>query len=162
MQRSSRRTGRISIEPMTALSPHHPMKRTMIAPCGMNCAVCYAHLRTKDHCPGCRSSTAELPKYCAICRMRNCRVMNSSGGQYCTSCDEFPCKRMRQLDKRYRTRYGVSLIGNLREIEAIGIRTFLLNESVRWHCPKCNALLSIHRSECPRCGAHTQPKREFK
>lgn len=69
---------------------------------------------------------------------------------------------MRQLDKRYRTRYGVSLIGNLHEIEAIGIREFLLNESVRWRCPHCDALLSIHRSVCPHCGAHTHPKLESK
>lgn len=67
---------------------------------------------------------------------------------------------MRQLDKRYRTRYGVSLIGNLREIESVGIRTFLVNESVRWHCPLCGAVLSVHRTECTRCGAPIDNQRQ--
>jgi hypothetical protein len=145
---------------MSPPASYHPMKRTMIAPCGMNCAVCYAHLRTKNQCPGCRSAAAELPHYCSVCIMRNCRVTNGSGERYCTSCSDFPCKRMRQLDKRYRTRYGVSLIDNLREIETVGIRTFLLNESVRWLCPQCGAVRSIHRSACTCCGTHYHPSRE--
>lgn len=45
---------------------------TLIAPCGMNCGICSAHLRAKDTCDGCGSESAIKAKYCAVCRIRNC------------------------------------------------------------------------------------------
>lgn len=140
---------------MALRSTYHPMKRMLIAPCGMNCAVCSAHLRAKNQCPGCRSSSAEMPAYCSICIMRNCRVIVASGGRCGSSCPEFPCKRLRQLDARYRTRYGISLIGNLQSIERKGINAFLRGEAQRWRCTQCDAILSIHRPACLVCGKPT-------
>ncbi len=31
----------------------NPFKTTLIAPYGMNCAICMAFLREKNHCNGC-------------------------------------------------------------------------------------------------------------
>ena len=30
------------------------IKTRLIAPCGMNCAVCLGYLREKNKCPGCQ------------------------------------------------------------------------------------------------------------
>ncbi|MCK9407593.1 MAG: DUF3795 domain-containing protein [Bacteriovoracaceae bacterium] len=142
----------------------HPVKREhlfqqkMIASCGMNCGVCIAHLRTKNQCPGCRTAGDDAHHYCLVCTIRNCRVMSASGDRYCHTCDIFPCQRLRKLDKRYRTSYSISLIGNLLEIERNGIRAFLSKETERWRCPQCGNTLSVHRPNCPVCGAHKQQK----
>ncbi len=43
------------------------MDVSLIAPCGMNCGICLAYLRTKNVCPGCRvndfrhSRKSEMP-----------------------------------------------------------------------------------------------------
>ena len=34
------------------------MKSELIAPCGMNCGICYGYLREKNKCPGCRKRDA--------------------------------------------------------------------------------------------------------
>ncbi|MDD5456566.1 MAG: hypothetical protein PHV30_05985 [Candidatus Margulisbacteria bacterium] len=34
------------------------MKPALIAPCGMNCAICLGYLREKNKCPGCSETDA--------------------------------------------------------------------------------------------------------
>lgn len=118
----------------------------MIAPCGMNCALCSGFLREKRICSGCRSSSAK-PAYCASCIIRNCAEMV---GEFC-SCGS-PCRRLRDLDKRYRTRYGMSMLENLALIRDEGIDAFVLRERGRWECPQCHGVLSVHRAGCVFCG----------
>ncbi len=48
--------------------------------------------------------------------------------KYCFCCDSFPCVRLNHLDKRYRTKYGMSMIDNLENIRKFGIRHFIRNE----------------------------------
>ena len=44
------------------------IKSSLIAPCGMNCALCMARLiREKNQCPGCRGDDNDKPKYCVQC-----------------------------------------------------------------------------------------------
>lgn len=119
----------------------------MIAPCGMNCALCSGFLREKRICSGCRSDSSK-PAYCASCKIRNCveRV-----GEFCSDCSK-PCRRMRDLDKRYRTRYGMSMLENLALIRDEGISAFVAGERKRWECPQCHGVLSVHRSVCVFCG----------
>jgi len=118
----------------------------MIAPCGMNCALCSGFLREKRVCSGCRSDSSK-PAYCASCKIRKCveRV-----GEFC-SCIS-PCRRLRDLDKRYRTRYGMSMLENLALIRDEGIDAFVLAERKRWECPQCQGVLSVHRAACVFCG----------
>lgn len=118
----------------------------MIAPCGMNCALCSGFLREKRICYGCRSSSPK-PAYCASCRIRNCA---ERAGEFCP-CGS-PCRRLRDLDKRYRTRYGMSMLENLASIRDEGIDAFVLRERKRWECPRCHGVLSVHRDVCVFCG----------
>lgn len=89
------------------------MERTLIAPCGMNCNICYAHVRDKDRCTGCRENAASIFKYCAKCIIRNCEYFESGEERFCFSCPNYPCTRLKQLDKRYRNKYHMSMIENL-------------------------------------------------
>ena len=121
------------------------MKTTQIAPCGMNCGICMAFLREKHHCSGCRSPGWLHP----ACRIRTCADM---GGKFCFSCATFPCRRLKHLDKRYRTKYGMSMIENLEAIREHGIRKFVRTEKERWTCRTCGGTINVHRHCCSSCG----------
>jgi len=124
----------------------------LIAPCGMNCALCSGHMREKNRCVGCNGDDASKPNYCLSCRIKTCDEIASGTRRYCYGCDRFPCQRLRQLDKRYRTKYGMSMLENLLRIEEIGAEAFVDEERAKWTCPECGALLCVHRPECGQCG----------
>jgi hypothetical protein len=124
----------------------------MIAPCGMNCALCSGYLREKNICPGCNSDGDYKPKYCFTCRIKTCENIASGKMKYCFKCEKFPCTRLKQLDKRYRTRYGMSMLENLEYIREAGIRRFVRQERERWTCPDCGGIICVHREECIYCG----------
>ena len=73
------------------------------------------------------------------------------GHSFCGDCDSFPCKRLKQLDKRYRTKYGMSMIENLEMIHEIGIVEFVTRETKRWTCPECGELICVHKPNCLVC-----------
>jgi hypothetical protein len=124
----------------------------MIAPCGMNCGLCIGHLREKKRCPGCNGDDAEKPKVCVVCRIRHCENMGAREKKFCFQCDKFPCARLRQLDKRYRTKYGMSMIENLESLRELGLERFVRREKNRWKCPKCGAVVCVHKRDCIYCG----------
>ncbi len=97
------------------------MKSTLIAPCGMNCAICSGYLRAKNRCFGCRTITTQ--EYCKNCIIRNCSFLKENKIKFCSSkCGKYPCKRLKDLDKRYRTKYDMSMLENLENIEHSGVR----------------------------------------
>jgi hypothetical protein len=116
-----------------------PITKELIAPCGMNCAVCRGHLLSKNPCDGCRKITESEPVSRFSCKMRIC---DERKNDYCFYCKEFPCQRLRQLDKRYSTKYGLSEIENLEIIRDQGIRKFLKKENERW--VKGNEIFCVH------------------
>ena len=124
----------------------------MIAPCGINCAVCLGHLREKNRCAGCNAprDEAKVP-HCTRCHFILCPERARSR-RFCYGCARFPCRRLRQLDLRYRTRYRLSPIANLEAIRELGLRKFVAREKTRWKCPACGATLCVHRPACLRCG----------
>src|SRR5512147_2696397 len=124
------------------------MSAALIAPCGMNCSLCRAFMREKNACPGCRGDDSLKPKTRVLCRIKTCEKLVRSGARYCFGCDGFPCDRLNSLDKRYRTRYGMSMIDNLRSIRKSGIRRVLENEKKRWACPECGELICVHEPQC--------------
>ena len=105
------------------------ISRRLIAPCGMNCGVCKAHLRQQNPCHGCNDAEQNRPKSRAGCRLRIC---GKRAGKFCGDCTEFPCERLKRLDRRYRTRYGMSQIENLERIRKDGINQFVEDERRRW------------------------------
>ncbi len=126
-----------------------------IAPCGMNCSLCIAYQREKNKCFGCNGPDAYKPNHCRVCRIRYCdkQVPNESGSSFCYSCNRFPCKRLKQLDARYRTKYGMSMIQNLAIIRERGIAKFSETENEKWTCKLCGALFCVHRNKCLSCGS---------
>ena len=124
----------------------------LIAPCGINCGLCYAYIREKNHCPGCRGDDTEKMKSCLACRIKNCEKLVEGGFTYCFECDTFPCDLLKRLDKRYRTRYGVNPFENLNTIQENGIDQFVEIEMTKWTCPECGTILCMHKPQCLTCG----------
>lgn len=115
------------------------IKASLIAPCGMNCALCIAYIREKNQCPGCRTSGKDFHAKCII---KNCKM----GLRFCSSrCKLYPCKRLKSLDKRYRTRYGMSMIENLENIKKNGTRKFIKQEKKKWM--KTGKVFCVHRKK---------------
>ncbi|MBU2603359.1 MAG: DUF3795 domain-containing protein [Actinobacteria bacterium] len=140
---------------MRARPPALPDSLTveLLAPCGMNCGVCIGHLRDRRPCPGCNDQDdSAKPHHCVACRIKLCEHLAEDPDASCVDCPEFPCARLRQLDKRYRLKYRMSMIENLKEVQQDGPETFVERERVRWTCGHCGALVSVHRAECPGCG----------
>lgn len=126
--------------------------KILIAPCGMNCGICYAYLRTKNKCNGCNIENPNKPKYCKECIIKNCDVIQANESGFCFECNVFPCKRLKQLDKRYRTKYAMSMIENLLFIQEQGIEAFLSSENRRWECKSCGGTINVHHKICSKCG----------
>jgi hypothetical protein len=129
------------------------MDITLIAPCGLNCALCLGYQREKNKCGGCNSATVRQG-YCTSCILKLCPEKDGDTTKICgTFCSKFPCKRLRDLDKRYRTKYGESCLENIALIEEIGLEAFAERDAVKWRCPQCGELLCCHRGACVHCGA---------
>jgi hypothetical protein len=97
----------------------------LIAPCGMNCGVCRAYVRQNNACLGCNVAGQKMPKTRECCVIRLCEKRN---GKFCYDCDEFPCDRLKTMDRRYRTKYEMSEIENLEFIRDHGLKKFLQEE----------------------------------
>lgn len=129
----------------------------LIAPCGMDCGLCRAHLRAKNRCPGCNGDDVSKPGYCRSCKIKTCDTISSGTSRFCFDCADYPCARLRQLDKRYRAKYGMSMTQNLLQIREIGLEAFVAAEKLKWACPECGALLCVHVPECASCGRVWNP-----
>ncbi len=107
------------------MTAKNPFRTTLIAPCGMDCAICSAYLREKNRCNGCNAPDRRCNRNCTIASCDQVR------NRYRHTCPDFPCRRLKQLDKRYRTKYGMSMLENLAAIRDHGIRTFVEAERDR-------------------------------
>lgn len=125
--------------------------KSLIAPCGINCSLCYAYLREKNHCPGCRFDDAAKSKARITCAIKTCKELLSGKHQFCDTCETYPCYLIRRLDKRYKLKYGLSNIMNLKAIREKGIKVFLSEEKIKWTCSNCGAILCMHKKECMSC-----------
>ena len=124
-----------------------------IAPCGMNCGICISFFRytmngtkRKQPCGGCRSKKSQ----CAFIKQQ-CDKLATKQIEYCFECTSFPCDNLSALDKRYRAKYGMSMIDNLRNIQKHGIQQFLKNEQEKWKCPTCGGVICVHNKTCYTC-----------
>jgi hypothetical protein len=134
------------------LQKNKDFKATLIAPCGMNCRLCQAFIRDKNACPGCRGEDNLKAKTRAECRIKNCEKLAENDDKYCFQCESYPCDWLNHLDKRYRTKYGMSMIDNLNTIKKYGIRHFIKSEKERWACPDCGEIICVHKPHCLYCG----------
>jgi ribosomal protein L32 len=135
----------------------------LIAPCGMNCGICLGYLREKNKCPGCRGIDENKPDGCRKCIIKSCQILKKNKMLFCSDkCKKFPCLRLKNLDKRYRTKYGMSMLENLENIKKFGIRKFVKSEQKIWKCPKCGELFCVHRDSCLKCGEKRDYKVKYK
>jgi len=124
----------------------------LIAPCGMNCGICYAFLREKNKCPGCHGPNDSKPVTRVVCKIKTCEVIVNGKAGFCFECTDFPCYKLKHLDKRYRTKYYMSMIANLQCIRDSGIAEFLLKEKSNWTCTECGGTICVHTAKCCDCG----------
>ena len=124
----------------------------LIARCGMNCGLCRAYLRTRDHCPGCRGEDKDKLRSSLSCGIKNCAMIEAGRSDFCFQCTQYPCLRIKHIDKRYRAKYRMSMIENLANIQKIGLDAFVENEKVRWRCQKCGGVICVHQGCCAQCG----------
>lgn len=124
----------------------------LIAPCGMNCGLCISHLREKKPCSGCHKiDDSNKPQGCRSCVIVNCLLLAETESGFCFDCKKYPCARLKNLDKRYRIKYGMSMIENLAYIKVHGLDEFIKKEQNKWKCKVCGAGLSVHRNFCLNC-----------
>lgn len=127
------------------------INNSLIAPCGMNCGICLGYLRDKNKCYGCRNDSLQKPEYCRRCIIINCELLSKTDSKFCYDCNKYPCRRLKQLDKRYRTKYHMSMIENLDFIKITGLDEFIEKEKNRWKCSSCGAVRCVHRDFCLVC-----------
>lgn len=123
----------------------------LIAPCGMNCGICLAYQRAKNTCGGCMGDPLHKPPYCLRCMIKNCEILAQTSSGFCYECPKYPCKRLKELDMRYRAKYRMSMIENLETIKSQGLQAFVDREKVRWRCTHCGATICVHRNSCLTC-----------
>jgi hypothetical protein len=124
----------------------------MIAPCGMNCGLCIGHLRIKNSCGGCLGTAViHKPDGCRSCSVVTCEHLAETKSGFCYECPKYPCRRLKTLDQRYSTKYGMSMCMNLAFIKEHGLENFLQAEQNKWTCPNCGSGLSVHRDNCLQC-----------
>jgi hypothetical protein len=122
----------------------------LLAPCGMNCWVCYVHLRARKPCQGCRGQNASQPAHCRDCKIKACA--DDHQVEHCGDCATFPCALIKRLDRSYRQRYQVSLIDNATQLKSLGITVFLETQQAKWTCAQCGGVISLHDRVCSDCG----------
>ena len=127
------------------------MNNALIAPCGMNCGICFAYLREKNKCAGCRGDDANKPITRVRCKIKQCAVFQKGKAKYCFECGEFPCENLNKLDKRYRKNYDMSMVENLEFIQSKGLKKFEKQQNEKYSCV-CGGTVCVHNNTCYRCG----------
>ena len=142
----------LRVKPREKLLPD-ALVTELIAPCGMDCGLCVAFVRVKNGCLGCRAGDEGKAKSVLACSIRTCEALRSGESAFCSrECGRFPCPRLKRLDARYRAKYRMSMLENLRVIREEGVEAFVARERERWACPACGGLQCVHTPECVYCG----------
>jgi hypothetical protein len=123
----------------------------LIAPCGILCAVCQAHLREKDPCRGCLSYGINKGCYGVKCGLKACSEHKKAEFKYCYECPKFPCDKLKNLEKRYVEKHQMSVIENLIYLQKHGEAAFIDRENIRWTCKHCGTVLCVHKNHCLKC-----------
>jgi hypothetical protein len=128
------------------MAAKNPFRTSLIAPCGMDCAICMAFLREKNRCGGCYAPDRKCSRNCTIFACEQVK------GRHCHTCVGFPCRQLKQLDARYRKKYHMSMLENLAAISRDGVRAFVISERERWTCKACGGTIDVHHYRCTGCG----------
>lgn len=127
----------------------------MIAPCGLDCAVCRHALEDEDPCPGCLGPDEEKMAFCVSgCGIVLCEKRTGNGYRFCDECPDFPCPDVLEKENRYAVKYQLteSPLENLRLIRELGMDAFLELEKRRRSCGECGSPVSVQTGRCSGCG----------
>lgn len=119
--------------------------RELIAPCGMNCALCQAYQGKGLSCLGCGQESKR--KSCQNCSILKCQNKE----KFCFECPDYPCQRLKQLDQRYKTKYKMSMLENLDYIHKYGLDALIEQQNKKYRCKKCGQLKTVHQEYCIYC-----------
>ena len=139
-------------------STHHTH---LIAPCGMNCAICSRYLSyinnlDRSQCGGCRPENKTCSYLFEKCSGLNSSIRGTASAEFCFKCDQYPCRQINRMDKRYRSSYEMSVKDNLERISNKGTDTFVKEQSKKYCCSKCDDVISIHNGKCFTCDEITR------
>ena len=130
------------------------ISKELIAPCGMNCAICSKYLAyvnniKRSQCIGCRPRN----EGCTYLFEKCTGINNGLNGNtvFCFECSQYPCKQINRMDARYRKEYKISMKDNLDTIMRMGIDKFIEGQYKKHSCSKCGGLISIHNRKCFKC-----------
>ncbi len=138
---------------------NNPISEELIAPCGINCAICsrymaYQHHFRQSQCAGCRPSNKNCTYLFAKCPQTN--NLATPEREYCFQCEYYPCEQLKRVDSRYRQNYQVSIIANLENIRQSGMRHFIEEQYEQHGCARCGGLISMHNRKCFACDTVTR------
>jgi hypothetical protein len=138
-----------------------PGPEDLIAPCGMNCAICsryltYVNNLGRSKCTGCRPGNKKCSYLFEKCSGMNADLEGNETARFCFDCDQYPCKEIDRMDDRYRSKYHMSVKDNLLSINKIGIVRFTEEQNEKYSCPRCAGFVSIHNGKCFECETITK------
>ncbi len=135
-------------------------RQKLVAPCGMNCNVCSGYLALKcdlksngvrmSYCTGCRPRD----KKCSFLK-KTCNNLMNHTVQFCYECKEFPCEKLKQIDRRYKENFRMSLLKNLIDIKVNGMEKFLRTQEEIWQCQNCGGVICCHNGLCFQCDSES-------
>ncbi len=133
-----------------------PVKGILIAPCGMNCAICSNYLAcinnlNKSQCAGCRTTNKKCTYLFEKCTGINHFIDGNADAKFCYECEQYPCKEINRMDRRYRENYGISVKENLEYIRENGLSKFVAKQYSEHKCSKCGEMISVHNRKCFKC-----------
>jgi hypothetical protein len=137
----------------------NPITEDLIAPCGMNCAICsryrsYVNKLKRSQCVGCRPRNRRCTYLFGKCTGIN--KNSKSNAAFCFECSQYPCRQINRIDERYKKNYGMSMKENLELIRKLGIGGFIKEQYRKYRCPKCGGLISVHNRKCFKCDTITK------
>lgn len=113
------------------------MENNSLAPYGVICDPCLGFQRTKTKCVGCQA--------------------DGNPAAACSDCPEYPCRRIKDLNKRHIAKYGENLRQNLESASTSVLTAFMAASRQKWSCPACGQLLCVHTGNCLHCGGPSTP-----
>lgn len=137
----------------------NPISETLIAPCGMNCAVCSRYLAyindlKRSQCAGCRPGNRRCAYLFGKCKGINRAARGDAA--FCFECALYPCAQIDRMDDRYRKNFDMSVKENLEYVKKKGISRFIEAQYRKYRCSRCGGLISVHNGKCFHCDTITK------
>jgi len=137
------------------------ISKELIAPCGMNCAICSRYLAyinnlKRSQCVGCRLGNKKCSYLFGKCSGINHSLKGNASAVFCYECVQHPCREINRMDNRYQENYQMSVKENLLAIEKTGVRKFTDEQYEKYKCSRCGGLISIHNRKCFKCDKVTK------